>query len=128
MAIYMRYVVNDGLHGLKPINKHTGGRKESMEKTLKSITKEEFDALYIIRNIGPNTWQAFNKITNQPASPGYNCKDAAINYVQQDLKQEMNIQIDKMLGGNGDITSIYDDTSLHSRLPDAITRNGTEEK
>ena len=132
MAISMRYAVNDGLHGLRPINKHTGGRKESMEKTLKSITKEEFDDYFNehfrFTSYGPNLWRAYNKVTNESASPVYNNKDAAIYYVKQELIREMNVQIEVMLGGNGDITSIYDDTSLHSRLPDAITRNGTEEK
>ena len=132
MAISMRFAANDGLHGLKPINKHTDGRKGSMGKTLKSITKEEFDDYFNehfrFTSYGPNLWRAYNKATHQPASPVYNSKEAAIYYVQQELIQEMGIQIDQMLGGNGENTSTNDDYPLRSGLPDAITRNGTEEK
>lgn len=36
----------------KPTNKRGDGREGSMGKTLKNFTKEEFDALYILRNVG----------------------------------------------------------------------------
>jgi len=132
MAIYMRYAANDGLHGLKPINKHTDGRKGSMEKTLKGIIKEEFDDYfnehYRFTKYGQNLWRAYNKTTHESASPVYNSKEAAIYYVQQELIREMDTQIDIMLGGDSDFTSLHDDSTFRSRLPDAIAGNGSEEK
>ena len=40
----------------------------------------------------------------------------------------MEKQIDKMLGGNGDLTRLHDGVTLYSRLPDAIKGDGSEEK
>jgi len=73
-------------------------------------------------------WQAFNRATHQSASPVYSSKEAAIHYVLQKLKQEMEENIEAILGGSNDAISLHDDYPLRGGLPDAISRNGTEEK
>lgn len=62
---------------------------------------ERFEEFYVIRPVGfGNFWQAFHISTGQPASPRYSDKDAAIYYVQQELKQEMEEQVEKLLGAS----------------------------
>ncbi len=59
---------------------------------------EDFDQHFVLRLVGPNLWQAFNKSTMESVSPRYNSKEAAIYYVQREIKDEMEEQIEGMLG------------------------------
>lgn len=59
-----------------------------------------FDEHFVLCLVGPNLWQAFNRTTKQAVSPRYTDKDAAIYYVEQELKQEVEENIHEMLGGN----------------------------
>lgn len=92
------------------------------------MTEKEFNENYRFTCMGPSLWRVYNRHTDQPASPVYNSKDAAIYYVEQELKLEMEEQIDKLLGGSGDITRIHDVDPLCGGLPNAVSRNGTKEK
>jgi hypothetical protein len=96
------------------------------------MTEEEklkyFNEHFRFTCMGPNLWRAYNRATNESASPVYNSKEAAIYYVLQELKQEMEENIETILGGSNDALSLHDDSTLCSGLPDAIARNGSEEK
>lgn len=59
---------------------------------------ESFDEHFVLRLVGQGLWQAFNKSTMTPASPRYNNKEAAIHYVQQEMKAEMEASISAILG------------------------------
>jgi hypothetical protein len=67
---------------------------------------EQFEQFYVIRPVGFGGsgpfWQAFHITTNEPASPRYNVKEAAIHYVQQELKREMEEQVEKLLGASNE--------------------------
>ncbi len=45
-------------------------------------------------------WQIYHKVTGEAASPRYNVKAAAIYFIEQELKQEMEEQVDKLLGAS----------------------------
>lgn len=47
---------------------------------------------------GPGLWRAYNKQTDQSASPVYNSKEAAINYVKREMELQMEEAIDGLLG------------------------------
>lgn len=47
---------------------------------------------------GPGLWRVYNKQTDQSASPVYNSKEAAINYVKREMELQMEEAIDGLLG------------------------------
>lgn len=94
------------------------------------ITEEDlklFQENFYFTKYGPNLWRAYNSYTNESASPVYNSKEAAIHYVLRELKQEMEENIETLLGGSDAITSLDDDSTFYSRLHISEPRNGTEE-
>lgn len=51
---------------------------------------------------GPNLWRAYNKASDQPASPVYNSKEAAIHYVRKEMELQAEEAIHEMLGGDSE--------------------------
>lgn len=92
------------------------------------MTDDYFNEHFRFTCCGPNLWRVYNRVTDQSASPVYNSKDAARYYVEQELKLEMEEQMDKLLGGSGDVTRMDDGVALHSGLPTSIKGNGQKEK
>lgn len=77
--------------------------------------------------VADRLWQVFNRHTNEPVSPQYSSPDAARYFVHKSLKQEMEKNIETLLGGSDAITSLDDDSTFYSRLHISEPRNGTEE-
>ncbi len=74
----------------------------SADKTVLKISTEEredFDRAFILRSTGPGLWQAYNRTTNDTASPIYNDREAACYYVIREMRQEAEDAIVEMLGG-----------------------------
>lgn len=56
-----------------------------------------FKEHFYLTKMGPNLWRAYNRKTQQSASPVYNSKEAAINFVIQEQKLELEEAIDELL-------------------------------
>lgn len=61
---------------------------------------EQFDQFFVLRMVGHDLWQAFRISDMTPVSPQYKDKSNAIYYVQQELKAEMEKQVEKLLGAS----------------------------
>lgn len=64
------------------------------------MTDEEFYATYKFICTGPGLVQIYNTYTNKAASPIYSNQAAARYYVEQELKREMDEEIENILGDN----------------------------
>ncbi len=94
------------------------------------ITEEDlkiFQENFYFTRMGPSLWRAYNRATCESASPVYNNKEAAIYYVIRELKQELNENIEKLLGGSDVTTSLDDGSTFRGGLHISEPRDGTEE-
>ena len=60
-------------------------------------TNEVFQEHYYLTRVGPNLWRAYNRKTGESASPVYNSREAAINFVVCEMKAELEEAIDAVL-------------------------------